>query len=417
MAAPSSEAPPIVPGRTEENMTICISCPRQQAHASLSNTATTVMAAITVMTFSACGAAPTPLYQQYQESFGLTPFMLTVIFAAYVVSILAALLTVGSLSDYIGRRPAIMAALALNIVAMVMFVAADSAWALIAARAVQGFATGLATATLGATILDTDRSRGPVLNSVTAFAGLTAGSLGAGALVTYAPDPRQLVYIVLLALSALEMLILWYMPETVVAKPGAFASLRPHVHVPAQARCALFQVTPVTIASWALGGFYFSLMPSLVRVATGVTVPIVGGLVVAALTFSGAIAVLSLRNVVGARILAGGIPALVFGVTVTLAGVGTQFVGLMLAGTVISGIGFGAAFAGAMRTVMPLAQAHERAGLLSAFYVEGYLSFSLPAILTGLLAPMTGLPLAAYVYGAAVIVLAIASRVAMVRSR
>ena len=398
-------------------MSTCIAGPCQQAHTSLSNTATTVMAAITVMTFSACGAAPTPLYHQYQESFGLTPFMLTIIFAAYVVSLLAALLTVGSLSDYIGRRPAVMAALALNIVAMVMFVTADSAWALIAARAVQGFATGLATATLGATILDTDRNRGPVLNSVTAFAGLTAGSLGAAALVTYAPDPRQLVYLVLLALSALEMLILWYMPETVAAKPGAVASLRPHVRVPAQARRALSQVTPVTIASWALGGFYFSLMPSLVRVATGVTVPIVGGLVVAALTFSGAIAVLSLRNVVGARILAGGIPALVFGVTVTLAGVGTQFVGLMLAGTVISGIGFGAAFAGAMRTVMPLAQAHERAGLLSAFYVEGYLSFSLPAILTGLLAPMTGLPLAAYVYGTAVIVLAIASRVALVRSR
>ena len=34
------------------------------------------------------------------------------------------------------------------------------------------------------------------------------------------------------------------------------------------------------------------------------------------------------------------------------------------------------------------AEAHERAGLLSAFYVEGYLSFSLPAILTGLLAPV-----------------------------
>jgi hypothetical protein len=42
------------------------------------------------------------------------------------------------------------------------------------------------------------------------------------------------------------------------------------------------------MASWALGGFYFSLMPSLVRVATGVTLPVVGGLVVSALTFSGA---------------------------------------------------------------------------------------------------------------------------------
>jgi MFS family permease len=58
------------------------------------------------------------------------------------VSLLAALPTVGSLSDYIGRRPAIMAALALNIVAMVMFVAADSAGALIAARAVQASRQG-----------------------------------------------------------------------------------------------------------------------------------------------------------------------------------------------------------------------------------------------------------------------------------
>jgi len=53
---------------------------------------------------------------------------------------------------------------------------------------VQGFATGLATTTLGAAILDVDRGRGPVLNSLTAFAGLTVGSLGSGLLVTFAPD-------------------------------------------------------------------------------------------------------------------------------------------------------------------------------------------------------------------------------------
>src|ERR1700742_1519795 len=135
-------------------MTICVACPRQQARTSLSNTATTVMAVFTAMTFSASGAAPTPLYQQYLESFGLTPFMLTVIFAAYVLSLLLALLTVGSLSDHIGRRPAILAALSMNIVAMVMFMTAESAAALIAARSVQGFATGLATTTLGAAILD-----------------------------------------------------------------------------------------------------------------------------------------------------------------------------------------------------------------------------------------------------------------------
>ena len=397
-------------------MTTCIACAAPQPRASLSHKATTLTAVITAITFAASGAAPTTLYHHYQEAFGLTPFVLTIVFGAYVLSLLGALLTVGSLSDYIGRRPAVLAALALNVVAMIMFIAADSAAALIAARAVQGFATGLATATLGAAIMDTDKSRGPILNSITAFIGLTAGSLGGGALVSYAPDPEQLVYAVLLVLSAAEALILWYMPETVTPKTGALASLQPHVSIPARARRALMQVTPVTIASWALGGFYFSLMPSLVRVATGVTSPVVSGLVVSALTFSGAMAVLSLRNTPARRILSGGIPALVAGVAITLMGVETQHVSLMLAGTIVAGTGFGAAFSGSMRTVMPNAEAHERAGLLSAFYIEGYLSFSLPAILTGLAAPITGLPLAADVYGVAVIVLAIASLLAMLRS-
>src|SRR4029079_2518573 len=96
---------------------------------------------------------------------------------------------------------------------MIMFISAESAATLIAARVVQGLATGLATATLGAAIMDPDKSRGPVLNSITAFFGLTAGSLGGGALVTYAPDPQQLVYAVLIALSAAETLVLGDMLE------------------------------------------------------------------------------------------------------------------------------------------------------------------------------------------------------------
>jgi MFS family permease len=401
----------------EQAMSLCTPCTQPQQRPMLSNGMTTVTAVITAMTFAASGAAPTPLYHQYQESFGLTPFTITIIFAAYVLSLLAALLTVGSLSDYVGRRPAILAALALNVVSMAMFMAADSAATLIAARALQGFATGLATAALGAAILDNDRSRGPVLNSITAFSGLTAGSLGAAILVTYAPDPGQLVYVVLLVLSAAEAFVLWSMPETARLRTGAVASLRPHVSIPPQARDVLMRLTPVTIASWALGGFYFSLMPALVRIATGVTVPVVGGLVVSALTLSGVLTVLSLRSVAPDRMLSGGIIALPIGVAVTLTGVHAQLVWLMLLGTFVAGTGFGAAFSGTMRTVLPLAKTDERAGLISAFYVEGYLSFSLPAVVTGFVVPMVGLTFAAYVYGSAVIVMALVSMVAVRLSR
>src|SRR5258707_3836502 len=203
---------------------------------SLSCNVTTIVAVIAAMTFSASGAAPTPLYQEYQSHFGLTPFVVTVIFAAYVLCLLLALLTVGALSDFVGRRPAILSALAMNVAAMILFMMAGSAAALIVARAVQGFATGLAATTLGATILDSDRDRAPMLNSVTAFAGLSAGTLGAGILVTFAPAPEQLVFIVLLALSVVEATVLWFMPETSALKPGALASLLPRVRVPLNGR-------------------------------------------------------------------------------------------------------------------------------------------------------------------------------------
>ena len=99
-------------------------------------------------------------------------------------------------------------------------------------------------------MLDTARQRGvergdgnvgAVLNSITAFGGLTVGSLGAAILVTYAPDPRQLVYVVLLVLSAVEASILWFMPETAQVRAGAIASLRPHVNVPARASRAMLR--------------------------------------------------------------------------------------------------------------------------------------------------------------------------------
>jgi hypothetical protein len=112
-----------------------------------------------------------------------------------------------------------------------------------------------------------------------------------------------------------------------------------------------------------------------------------------------------------------GTVVLAAGVAVTLVGVREQLVWVMLVGTVISGIGFGATFSGTMRTVLPLAQTDERAELLAAFYVVGYLSFSLPAVLTGLTVPMVGLTVAAYVYGAVVILMALASAIAVTFSR
>ena len=379
----------------------------------LSPRAMSIFATVAAVTFSACGSAPTPVYHFYQESLGLSPFLLTLIFATYAFSLLAALLTVGSLSDYTGRRPVILGALTVNVLAQIAFLTAHSAGALVAARALQGFATGAAITSLAAAILDTTPRHGPLLNSITPFVGLTIGTLGSGLLVTYAPAPDRLVFVVLLGASLLLLLALIRVPESTDGKPGAIAALRPHVRVPAQAKAALARVTPVNIAAWALGGFYFSLMPSLVRVATGVTNPVIGAVVVGALTLTATLVVVLLRGWSGERALGFGSGFLAAGVVVTLLGVQQHLVALLLAGTIVAGVGFGATFSGTIRSVVPLAAPDERAGLLAAFFVQSYLAFSLPAILVGMLAPKLGLPLATYLYGSAVILLALASIVAL----
>ncbi len=377
-------------------------------------TAFSFVAAATVVGSS---SAATPLYRLYQESMHLTPLMITLVFAVYAISLLAALLTVGGLSDFVGRRPVILGGLLVNAVAMMLFSYATDVGDLILARAVQGLCVGASTTTLGAAILDSDRQRGPLLNSVSAFIGLMVGALGAGLLVTFAPDPFHLVYEVLFAITAVLIVLLWFMPETVSRKPGALASLRPNVRVPVQSRAALLLVAPATIASWALGGFYLSLMPTIVAVTMGVSVPWVGGVVVAVLMLTGAVSVGVLRHLPARRLLVIGTISLSLGVAVTLLGIQQHSTAMLFLGTTIAGIGFGSSFAGVLSTLLPTAEAHQRAGLLATFYVISYLAFSLPALAAGVSVPFVGLAVVAYVYGAVVIVLAITSLLAALRSK
>lgn len=368
---------------------------------------------IMVLTFLAASSAPTPLYQVYQDHLHFSAAMLTAIFGVYAVSLLAALLTVGSLSDYLGRKPVIFAALLLNSVAMLLFIHADSTACLLAARALQGFATGTATAVLSATLLDTDRVRGPMLNSLAPMLGMASGGLGSGLLVEFAPWPTQLIYYTLLGLMVLQALYVWRLPETVSRIPGALKSLAPTLHVPPQARRALWLAMPLNVAVWALGGFFSSLAPSLVRVATGSTSHLIGGGLVAVVTLSGAVMIYSLRNHAADRVMRLSTALLAVGVGLLLVAVNTASLWLFFVASVIAGLGFGGGFMGSVRSIVGLALPHERAGLMSAFYVLSYLAFCIPALLAGNLSRVFGLIATTDGYGAVLILLSLGALVGL----
>ena len=365
------------------------------------SSAAAVYATLTALTFSAVSAAPTPIYRIYRETLGLSPFAITFIFAVYSFTMIAAFLTVARLSDYVGRKPMILAALGLNAVALLLFFVAGSAATLILARAVQGVATGIALATLGAVLADTAPQWAATLNSVTAFMGLALGALISGAFVAFAPWPTHLVYALLLGLTLAEMVVLSWIAETTSRKAGAWNGIRPKLTVPKAAAAPMARLFPLTLSAWALGGFYLSLMPSLVVAATGVRSPLVGAGVVSALMLAGGLSSLATRTLDAGKTVRASAALLATGIILTLFAIATGSPVGMALGTIVAGVGFGASYGASLRVLLPLASSHERAGLLSAYFVESYLAFALPAIGAGLAAPRFGLVATALFYGSA----------------
>lgn len=375
----------------------------------LSRPATGVYAAVVATSFSATSSAPTPLYVVYQETMRLSPAVVTFIFAAYVVGMVAAFLTLGRLSDYVGRRPMILGALVVNFIALALFFTADHAADLAIARLVQGVATGVAMTSLGATIVDTRPLAAATLNGVTAFLGLTIGALLTGALIAWAPFPTQLVYAVLMLVTLGAMLVLAFTPETTAGKPGALRAIAPSLSVPLSARAPLLRLAPLNTAAWALGGFYLSLMPSLVSAVTGTHSPFLGASVVSTLMLSATLTILALRARRAEWLLRFAGVMLVLGIAATLLAIELRSEPGMFAGTLLAGLGLGGAYFGSLRQLIPLAGEHERAGLLAAYLVISYVAFSGPAILAGLMAPRLGLIMTAYVYGGALVALSVLS--------
>jgi hypothetical protein len=112
------------------------------------------------------------------------------------------------------------------------------------------------------------------------------------------------------------------------------------------------------------------------------------------------------------RVLAIAGALLTAGVVTSLIGLETNDVVLAAAGTVLSGIGFGASALATFGTLAVLAAPAERGELFAVALVIAYVAFSVPAVIAGLAAGAIGLHTTALVYGLVVAVLAAAALVA-----
>jgi MFS family permease len=355
-------------------------------------------------------SAPSPLYGIYAAEWHFSPTTLTAVFGVYALTLIAAMLIFGSVSDAVGRRPVIAVALGVQCVTMLLFLFADSVGWLYAARLTQGCATGMVTAALSAALVDLQPAgrpgRAALLNATVPAAGLAMGALSSGALARYAPAPTRLVYGLLLAgFLALILLLRAFVPETVTQRHRPKLGTR--IGVERAVRRAFLATIPVLVAVWSLSGLYLSLGPSLALSMAHSRNALLGGVVIFLLCGFGCVAGIALHAWPPRRAMLAGCALLGTGVLITVLSVAAAVPALLYIGTAVSGCGFGAGFLGSFRTLSSLAVPERRSELIAAIYVVAYLSFSVPGVIAGVLTTRIGLNNTAIGYGLVVAALAV----------
>ncbi len=348
--------------------------------------------------FIAASAAPSPVYVLFQASWHFDSWLLSLAFSIYAFTLLAALLSVGSISDQVGRRPVLIAALGTEIAAMALLLFASDLTHVLIARAVQGFATGAATSTVSAALADLspirNRQLGATVASITPLAGLAAGSLTAGLIIQALAQPIPVIFTALIVILLVGLVLVVLAPETIEQADRDYrrvrSSLVPRLHVPVGSRSAFLASSFLNIGVWLTTSLVLGLLPQIDRDVFAIHSGIANGGIIALLTGVGAVSVVLGRSFSARRSALIAALALVTGAGLEAVAVAVADVWVFAAGAAVAGIGTGVGFSGYIRLVISHVEPEDRAGVFAAMYVVSYLTFGIPVIIAGLVLSALG---------------------------
>ena len=367
----------------------------------------------------AAASAPSLFYPQIAERLELVPVATTFVFAVYTFTLLAALLYLGPLSDYIGRRPVVTAGSLALALSLAMFWFADSLATLLVARALQGLAAGLLIPALSAMMIDFEPPSHPNIaalwNTIGPMIGLGTGALGAALLLDLTPEPTAAVFGLLVLAFLIVAATVWITPELVPKTRLRRGDLRPRFTVPPHLRRMFTAGVPAIIAGWATNGLFLALGAGLVGSELGGSTHTHAGIVIFALAISGVTASSVLQRRSARTISLYATSALAFGTAVSIGALALGSYPAYVASVAIVGSGFGTAFLGVLRTLMPHTASSERAAVMAVIYTVAYLAFGVPTIVAGLLVPVLTLSGTMTILGAIIIALSLAATVLRLR--
>ncbi|MDR5900057.1 MFS transporter [Halomonas vilamensis] len=364
---------------------------------------------------------PTPLYPIYQDAFGFSELMITIIFAAYAGGVIAALVITGPWSDQLGRRPLLIAGLACAVISDLLFWQADGLLAIIlSGRVLSGLSAGIFTGTATVAVMELApphwRGRATFFATAANMGGLGLGPMLGGTLSQYLPAPLELTYLVHVGLALLGLLCIWSAPET-VPKPAKPKLSIQRLSVPSNVRGVFIPAAIAGFAGFAVCGFFSSIAPALMGKVLGYHHQLLIGAVAGSIFIASIFGQLIQGTLPLKLRLPLGCITLVIGVIPIALGIHLQSLALFLLGAIIAGTGQGIAFRAGMGAIAAASPIAERAAVTSTFFVIVYIAISLPVIGIGVMASMIGLQTTAIIFSICIGLLAALALLLLIRRR
>jgi MFS family permease len=335
---------------------------------------------------------PTPLYVLYQRRDGFSSFVVTLIYAAYAVGVIASLFLAGHVSDWLGRRRVLIPAVLLGGVSAVIFLVWRSEAGLLVARFVSGVAVGALTATATAQLAelqqqarpDAGRGRADLVATAANIGGLGVGAFVSGVFAQFVGQPLTVPYVVFLVLIVASALAMLAVPETVEA-PEHRPRYRPQrVSVERKYVARYAAITAAGFASFAVFGLFTSLAPTFIGGTLGHPARILAGTVVLLVFGAAAITQSLLAKVPPGRQVVLGLVTMAVSLPLLAVSVWYPNLALFLVGGTIAGAGAGVLFRGSLSTVAGLADPQHRGEALAGLFLMAYVGLTVPVIGLGI---------------------------------
>jgi predicted MFS family arabinose efflux permease len=362
-----------------------------------------VSAVLSLMVVFAAVGSTIPLFNVYRAENGFTNAGISVTVVAYSAATLGALLVLGRLSNHVGRRPTAIGSLALLVAGCLLLLSVHSIGILIGGRLLMGLGAGLASSSLAAYIVDAAPLRptwlASVASSQTVMLGLAVGAVASGALVQYAPWPRDLIYLVVIGVLVLSAALIAISPETVTRTPGGWRSLRPTVRLTSRVRPLLAVTAAVLWATWATGAFFQAFVPALVEDQLHTKSSLVLGLVFAAYMAPSALGAPLSGRFSPAAAQRVGMSAFLAGWVGLITSINTGALPLFIAATVVAGAAQGIAISASVRGLLHGTMPADRAPIFAVVYLLSYSGATIPSLVSAQLTSIVSLPHLAVGYG------------------